>query len=112
MLTLLRYAEGNAVRAGLAKAAEQWSWCSARYWEDESGRPTYLVPGPVARPKNWLKWVNRPLTDTELEALRRCVNRGTPYGSAAWVERTAKRLGLESTLRPRGRPRKKTDRGQ
>ncbi len=26
-------------------------------------------------------------------------------GEAGWVERTAKRLGLEASLRPRGRPR-------
>jgi putative transposase len=31
--------------------------------------------------------------------------RGTPFGNAFWVERTAAQLHLESTLRPRGRPR-------
>jgi len=29
-----------------------------------------------------------------------------PWGGAAWVKRTAVRLGLESSLHPRGRPRK------
>jgi len=43
----------------------------------------------------------------ELEAIRRSVKRGSPFGEASWVERTAKRLGLESTLRPQGRPKKK-----
>jgi len=51
--------------------------------------------------------VNRAQTQAELEALRRSVNRGTPFGSVPWQVRTAKRLGLESTLRPRGRPKKK-----
>jgi putative transposase len=51
--------------------------------------------------------VNQALGVTELEALRRCVDRGTPYGSPAWVEKTAQRLGLQSTLHPRGRPAKK-----
>ena len=45
-------------------------------------------------------------TEAELAALRRSVVRGTPFGGEAWQERTAKRLGLESTLRARGRPRK------
>ena len=32
--------------------------------------------------------------------------RQRPYGDEGWVRRTAARLGLEFTLRPRGRPRK------
>ena len=66
----------------------------------------YLHAGPVPRPANWLEHVHQPLTEAELERVRRSVNRGTPYGSAAWAERTARRLGLEASLRPRGRPRK------
>ena len=31
--------------------------------------------------------------------------RGRPFGSENWQNRTAKRLGLQSTKRPRGRPR-------
>jgi hypothetical protein len=31
---------------------------------------------------------------------------GRPYGSAAWVEAVVQRLGLQATVRPRGRPRK------
>ena len=82
------------------------SWSSARYWKEEAGRPSYLAVGPVPRPGDWLAWVNQALTPGELEALRRCVNRGTPYGNGGWVEATAQRLQLQSTLRPRGRPRK------
>lgn len=98
--------ERNPVRAGLVKRAEQWSWSSARYWKDGEGRPSYLVDGPVPRPRKWLEWVNEPLTVAELAQVRHSVIRGNPYGEAAWAERTAKRLGLESTIRPRGRPRK------
>ena len=35
-----------------------------------------------------------------------CVRRGQPYGSEPWRLRIAAQLGLESTFRPRGRPRK------
>ncbi|HSW46763.1 MAG TPA: hypothetical protein VLM89_14470, partial [Phycisphaerae bacterium] len=31
---------------------------------------------------------------------------GRPYGGEPWVSRTAAKLGLESTLRPVGRPKK------
>ena len=40
------------------------------------------------------------------EAWRCCVHRGRPFGDANWIADTAKRLGLEWTLRPRGRPKK------
>src|SRR5262245_38136535 len=106
LLTVLRYVERNAVRPGLAKRAERWPWCSARYWQEEQGRPSYLTAGPVPRPRAWLDWVNQPLTDAELASVRHSVVRGAPFGEEAWGQRTAKRLGLESSLRPRGRPRK------
>ena len=56
-------------------------------------------------PSDWLALVNQPQTDSELEAIRRSVARSQPYGSDGWVRETARQLGLESTLRPRGRPR-------
>ena len=46
------------------------------------------------------------MTEKDLAALRQSANRGTPFGSESWTAQTAKTLGLESTLRPRGRPRK------
>ena len=60
--------------------------------------------GPLALPRGWLKHVQAPQSEAELEALRRSVVRGSPFGEPSWQERTAKRLGRQSTLRPRGRP--------
>lgn len=65
-----------------------------------------LLRGPVKRRDDWLDWVNQPLTEAESEAVRLSLNRGRPYGSEPWQKRTAKRLGLEFTMRPRGRPKK------
>ena len=106
LLTVLRYIERNPLRAGLVKKAEQWRWSSAALWADEAAAPAYLVAGPVERPRPWLKWIDQAVTAAELEALRQCVNRGTPFGNAAWTARIAEVLGIASTLRPRGRPRK------
>jgi hypothetical protein len=39
-----------------------------------------------------------------LQATRRSVVHGAPYGAEAWQQRTCSRLGLQSTMRPRGRP--------
>jgi len=70
-------------------------------------RPT-LTPGHVARRKDWLEWVNEPQTEVELQALHQSIIRGRPFGSGSWQRRTAKRLGLESLMRARGRPKKDT----
>ena len=52
------------------------------------------------------QYVNEAASASELAALRRSVVRGTPYGSPKWTESTARNLGLQSTLRKPGRPRK------
>jgi putative transposase len=108
LLTVLRYVERNPLRAGLVRRAERWPWSSLRWWSEGAQLPLYGHEGPLPRGPDWGAWVNRALTSGETEALRRCVTRGTPYGPPAWVEKTARRLGLEATLRPRGRPSKKT----
>ena len=61
---------------------------------------------PVPCPSNWVEEMNRPQTEGELAALRRSVERGRPFGGERWVQKTAASLGLETTLRPRGRPKK------
>ena len=43
-------------------------------------------------------------TENELDALRKSVNRGSPYGSEDWMMRIANRLQLEFTLHRRVRP--------
>jgi len=60
---------------------------------------------PVEMPADWIERVNRADNPKELEALRRSVERGRPYGTPQWQRRTAKRLGLESAYRSPGRPR-------
>lgn len=59
----------------------------------------------VERPQDWVDQVNRPETQAELEALQTCVQRGRPFGNKTWVGQTVKLLGLESTMRFRGRPK-------
>jgi len=54
----------------------------------------------MTRPADWLRRVNRAEGRLQLEALRRCVQRGQPYGSEPWRLRISAQLGLESTFRP------------
>ena len=100
-----RYVERNPLRANLVKRAQAWEWSSLR-WRGKEGGPFFLTEGPTARPKGWVKVVNRPQREAEVKALRRCVQRGRPCGSETWQRRIAKRLGLECSLNPRGRPRR------
>ena len=110
-LTVCRYVERNALRAGLVSKAEAWRYGSLWRREQNDDRLRGLLsPGPAPWPRQWRHWVNAAQTEAELTALRRCVQRGQPYGSEAWSERTATKLGLESTLQARGRPRK-TEKG-
>ena len=107
-LTLCRYVEANALRAELVERAEDWQWSGLwRRIHDKQGEDLpRLSPWPVERPRNWTARVNGALAEEQLQALRECVDRGRPYGGEQWVAATAKRLGLEFTLREPGRPRK------
>ena len=105
-LTVARYVERNAVRARLVTRAESWRWSSLRQREQgDPKRRAFLSDWSVSRPRDWVAHVNAPHTAAELEGVRRSVRREYPFGSTTWVVRMAKRLGLESTLRSRGRPK-------
>ncbi|MCK4340633.1 MAG: transposase [Phycisphaerae bacterium] len=108
-LTVCRYVERNPLRAKLVRKAENWRWSSL--YKRLQDQHTLLTPWPVEAPRNWVERVNAAETAAELERMRRSVNRNRPYGSPAWQARTAKRLGLESTIRPSGRPKKKSEKG-
>jgi putative transposase len=105
--------ERNALRANLVSRAEEWRWSSLavrRMMPAQAQRnevPT-LADWPVDRPRDWLRAVNQAQSKREVEALRCAVQRGRPFGSPTWEKQAATRLGLQSTLHPRGRPRKGT----
>jgi putative transposase len=105
LLIVLRYVERNPLRAGLVRRAEQWRW-SSLWYRAQGETPGWLHAWPLPVPSGWLKHVNASATEAELEAVRRSAARGAPFGDSDWQRRTAEQLGLLSTLRPRGRPRK------
>jgi REP-associated tyrosine transposase len=104
-LNVIRYMERNALRANLVDKTEDWRWCSLGR-KVHGDRESLLSDWPFDRPANSVEWVNAAQTETEIEALRKCVNRGTPYGTENWKTRIAATLGWKSTLQSRGRPRK------
>jgi hypothetical protein len=103
LLNVLRYSERNPLRGGLVSRAADWRWSSqGQVCQNLQGPP--VDAGPVARPANWFTLVDLADTEAELLALRTSVLRDAPFGTEAWQTETARRLGLESSLRPLGRP--------
>jgi len=103
-ITVCRYVERNPLRASLAARAEDWQWSSL--WRRVRGgaqAKALLSDWPLPQPSNWVERVNEPLTQAELDAIRKCVARGSPYGAKDWSQEAAARMGLEFTLRSRGR---------
>jgi putative transposase len=108
-LSVCRYVERNAMTGNLCSKPDQWRYGSLWRWRHGSTEQKSLLdPWPIARLPNWVEWVSMELTPKEKEQLHWCMKRGVPFGSETWVESTARRLDLESTMRPRGRPRKTT----
>lgn len=98
LLTVLRYVLLNPLRASLASTPREWPFSSLRY-------PQMLDPWPIAPPAHFDQWLGEGLSEDQLVELRRSVARRAPFGSSEWTEAVAREAGLESTLRPRGRPR-------
>lgn len=104
LLLLCRYVERNPIRAGLVTRATAWRWSSAG---GTQAKP-WLTPReewPVPAPANWLKWLAAPGNQAELEAMRRSVKRGAPFGDERWTSRMAQKLSLQSSLRAPHRPK-------
>ncbi len=107
-LAVARYIERNPLRANLAERAQDWRWSSL--WRrlgrggDRSRPPLPLAIWPVTQPQDWLAWINQPQTDAEVNALRSAIAKNRPFGRKDWQAKMVKRLGLQSSLRPAGRP--------
>jgi putative transposase len=104
LVTVLRYVERNPLRADLVARAEDWPWSSLPRWIRAD--PFLYAGTPPIRDEQWLPRVNEPLSAGDLQRCRHAVNRGCPVGDQLWTLTVARRLGLESCLRSRGRPRK------
>jgi putative transposase len=114
LLNVLRYIEANPLRAAIVERAEEYKWSSfgahgmgdANELLDPLNTYEQLSPYPAVRLRKWSEKVHLPLDGLTLARIRRSVATGLPYGSDAWTNRLAKRLGLDLAIRPRGRPKK------
>ena len=103
-----RYVHRNPLRAGLVTRAEDWPWSSL--WQRLHNEGIDLLDAwPIPYPVDWLQIVNAPAEPTDLQTVRRAISRGIPLGEPDWVEKTAETVGLNTRLRPPGRPSKQVE---
>jgi putative transposase len=105
-LTALRYIESNPFRAGLVESSSHWMWSSLAIRRGLVKNGVVISPGPVELPDKWDELVDILPWENDLEKIEHCLRRGTPLGREDWAKQAADRLLLNSTLRPRGRPKK------
>jgi len=105
MLTAARYVETNPVRAGLTRKPWTWKWSSAaahRRGEDDK----LVKAAPLLRlAGDWEEFLDVPVSEDEIETLRRHERTGRPLGSPEFMERIEN--ALSRVLRPQKPGRKK-----
>jgi len=106
LLTVLRYIERNPLRAGLV-GRRRGRGRAYVGWRPPSGRRCGWRRGRCPGGSLWVEGGNAATAEVEAEAerVRESIRRDRPYGSDGWMRATARDLGLEYSLRPRGRPR-------
>jgi putative transposase len=103
LLTVLRYVERNALRAGLVRRAEDWRWGSL--WRRcNSCDDLPLAEWPILRPPNWVDVVNEPQIARELADIQRAIKNNRPIGDGNWKTEAAARFNVR--LAERGRPKR------
>ena len=114
LLCVLRYIEANPVRAKVVQRAGKYRWSSFAAHGlgqrdallDRVVVYEALAATPKTRQKRWSAYVHQTSPQAELSAIRRSNETGLPFGKPNWVKRLARRLNLDLTIRPRGRPKK------
>lgn len=114
LLMVLRYIEASPVRAKKVKRAGAYRWSS--FAAHCKGQPNELLstclpyeqlsPYLAVRQRRWDAYVHQTADVAELAAIRRSVDRSLPFGSSSWIKKLSKKLGLDLTTRPQGRPKK------
>ena len=107
LLKLLKYVEANPLRAKIVKDAIKYKYSSA--YNRINNIKDIIDTLPIDLPNDWYIYINEKENKVDIDSIRNCINRQAPLGDLPWQEKVAKAHGLESTLKPRGRPWKKED---
>ncbi len=109
LLEVMRFIESHPKRSSYCDSVLDWKWSSAyrRSMAASTDKPmdTIVSSPPLALPGDWPRVLDEELPNEILSKVIRSIERGCPFGDDAWIVRTAKKMALESTIRPRGRPK-------
>ena len=107
LFDIIQFVESHPLRSGMVALPNDWPWSSVSRRGNESATsgPMLSIP-PVPLPLDWTEQLSLEMSTATLDQIKHCIQRSCPYGDAGWVQKTAAKLSLESTLRPRGRPKK------
>jgi len=110
LLACARYVENNPVRAKLSDQADGWKWSSAR--AHISGKNDRLVNvGPLLDlvKKDWGKFLNMPVPDSEINDMQKHERTGRPLCSSWFLDQLERLLNRSLKLKKPGRKPKKNN---
>jgi putative transposase len=112
LMMCYRYVELNPVRAGMVKHPAQYEWSS--YGANALGAPnSWIVPHEQylrlgetesERLRGYRALFGRAVDADLINEIRAITNAGCSLGTTAFREELSRRLGRETSLKPRGRP--------
>lgn len=109
LLAVIRYVERNPLRAKLVRKAENWNFSSlSRRLSTNPKKQKLLAVWPVETPRDYLAFVNTPMSEDEEGLIQYSINRGKPFGADVWSDTMIEKYGLGATVRKRGRQIKGT----
>jgi putative transposase len=93
LLAAARYVELNPVRAGLAREPWSYPWSSAH--AHVTGVNDHLIKAAPLRAmvQDWRGFLLSPLSEKDIEALRKHERTGRPFGNERFVEKLEVTLG-------------------
>ncbi len=110
LANVLRYVQSNPTRAKLSPRLPDWRWGSCHVRHHGSPEMQALLSNwPIEMPSNWSAWLAKGLDKETTERIALSLRRSRPLGDETWTRKMTKRLGLEWTTRPRGRPRAQSE---
>jgi putative transposase len=107
----LRYVELNPLRAGMAAAAEEWRWSSARAHHGTGSAEVRLEMDRWSKrwtATEWQQFLAEGTTESEVSALRQCTHTRRPLGREEFVEQLEKAMLRRLAPQKGGRPKKPT----
>ncbi len=103
----MTYVEQNPVRAGLVRTAMDYPWSSAgAHMEGQDARGILELRewSQIFPPAQWRERLSAAADAVLKEELERCTYTGRPFGEEEFRQEVAAKLGVDLTLRRRGRP--------